>query len=235
MTLYKYKLITYMKKPVKPIVEETEIVVVLDRSGSMKKIAEATVNGFNEFLEEHKNAEGSAKITLAQFDDRYELDYKSLPISEAKSLVLNETFVPRGTTALYDAIGITINNTKTTSDVIFVIITDGAENASGEFTREDVFNLIKEHEDNKGWKFIFLAANQDAIKTGNTIGIRGNRAMTYNATAQGTTAAFKSVASNTSSYRSAKFASMSGGAIANVDLQSLENSLDFSDDQRKEQ
>lgn len=215
-----------MKKPVKPVVDETEIIVVLDRSGSMKKIAEATVNGFNEFIEEHKNAEGVAKITLAQFDDRYELDYKSLPINEAKNLVLDETFVPRGTTALYDAIGMTINNTKTTSDVIFVIITDGAENASHEFTREDVFNLIQEHEE-KGWKFIFLAANQDAIKTGKTIGIKGGRAMSYSATADGTKAAFKSVARNTSLYRSGKFAS--------IDLASLEKSLDFSDTQRKEQ
>lgn len=214
-----------MKKPVKPVVEETEIIVVLDRSGSMKKIAESTVNGFNEFLEEHKNAEGIANITLAQFDDRYELNYKSVPVKEAKNLVLNESFVPRGTTALFDAIGLTINNTTTTSDVVFVIITDGHENASTEFTREDIFTLIKEHEDNKGWKFIFLAANQDAIQTGNTIGIKGGRAMTYAATNVGSGAAFKSVAVNTASYRSAKLAN----------LETAQDSLDFTDEQRNEQ
>lgn len=221
-----------MKKPVKPVkpaVDETEIIIVLDRSGSMKTIAEATVNGFNDFLEEHKNADGVANITLAKFDDRYELDYKSIPVKEANKLILHETFVPRGTTALYDAIGMTINNTDTKSDVIFVIITDGQENASREFNQDDIFKLITEREENDGWKFIFLAANQDAIKTGNTIGIKGGRSMTYASTNAGTDAAFKSVASNLSGYRSAKLSSM------DFSLQSLESQLDFKDEQRKEQ
>lgn len=216
-----------MKKPVKPVIEETEIIVVLDRSGSMKKIGESTVNGFNDFLEEHRNAEGIANITLAQFDDRYELNYKSVPVKDAKNLVLNETFVPRGTTALYDAIGMTINNTTTTSDVIFVIVTDGMENASKEFDKDDIFKLISECENKKGWKFIFLAANQDAIKTGSSIGIKGERAMTYQATDLGSGSAFKSVAMNTSSYRSAK--SKFG------DFSLAEQSLDFTDEQRNEQ
>lgn len=231
--LYNYKLITYMKKPVKPVIDETEIIVVLDRSGSMESIAEATVNGFNEFLKEHKNADGIANVTLAQFDNKYELNYKSVPVKETNGLILNETFVPRGTTALYDAIGMTINNTDTKSDVIFVIITDGHENASREFKQEDIFSLIKEKEDKQGWKFIFLAANQDAIKTGNSIGIKGGRSMTYASTSAGTDAAFKSVASNLSGYRSAKFAKIS--ANLSMDMASLESELDFKDEQRKEQ
>ena len=87
---------------------QTEIVVVLDRSGSMEAIGKATVDGFNTFLKEQQNAEGEAFLTLVQFDDRYEIDYKSTPIKDVNPLILNETFSPRGSTALFDAIGRTM-------------------------------------------------------------------------------------------------------------------------------
>jgi hypothetical protein len=217
------------KKHVRPVIDKstTDIVVVLDRSGSMKKIAESTVSGFNEFINEHKNAEGDATITLAQFDDRYEMLYNCIPVKEVNDLVLGETFIPRGTTALLDAIGRTINSVNSTNDVIFVIITDGQENASVEYSKDDISKLIKEKEDKNEWKFIFLAANQDAIQTGNSIGIKSNMAMTYAATAAGAGSAFKSMSKNTRSYRSSKFSS----TLETVSV----TELNFTDEQRNEQ
>ena len=88
---------------------QTEIVVLLDRSGSMASIGQATVEGFNTFLNEQKNAEGEAFMTLVQFDDRYEMNYQSLPVKDATPLILGENFIPRGSTALIDAIGKTID------------------------------------------------------------------------------------------------------------------------------
>lgn len=212
--------------------DQTEIVVVLDRSGSMGSIKEATVNGFNTFLDEQKNAEGEAFITLVQFDDRYEMNYQSIPVAEAQPLIAGETFVPRGTTALYDAIGKTINDLKTDRDVIFVIITDGHENASNEFKVEAIKKMIQSLTEEDGWKFIFLAANQDAILSGNSIGISGANSMTYAANGESTSAAFFSVSSNMASYRSSKFKSLSDDAIE--DFKSLSKDLEFKDQQRKD-
>jgi uncharacterized protein YegL len=104
--------------------KQTEIVVVLDRSGSMQSIAGSTVDGFNTFLNEQQNAEGEAFMTLVQFDDRYEVDYKSVPVKDVSPLINGETFKPRGMTALLDAIGKTVNELETDRDVVFVIITE---------------------------------------------------------------------------------------------------------------
>jgi uncharacterized protein with von Willebrand factor type A (vWA) domain len=212
--------------------EQTEIVVVLDRSGSMGSIKDATVEGFNTFLNEQKNAEGEAFITLVQFDDRYEMNYQSVPVSEAQPLIAGETFVPRGTTALYDAIGKTINDLKTDRDVIFVIITDGHENASQEFRGEAIKKMIESLTNEEGWKFIFLAANQDAMLSGNSIGISGANSMTYVANDASTSAAFFSVSSNMASYRSSKFKNLSDDEI--VSIKNLSKDLEFKDEQRKD-
>jgi hypothetical protein len=196
--------------------KETEIVVVLDRSGSMQSISASTVDGFNKFLDEQKNAEGEAFVTLVQFDDRYEVDYKSVPVKDVNPLINGETFKPRGMT----------------------IITDGDENASREFKRDAIMKMIKTLEDEKGWYFLFLGANQDAISAGGNIGISGNKSFTYSATDTGTARAFASFSSNISTYRSSKieYAAMNtNSSITADDLQSLKMNLDFSEDQRKEQ
>jgi hypothetical protein len=215
--------------------QETEVVVVLDRSGSMSSICDATVTGFNTFLKEQQNAEGKAFMTLVQFDDRYEIDYKSLPSEEVKPLIAHETFVPRGMTALFDAVGKTIEELTTDRDVVFVIITDGHENTSKTYTREAVFKMIETQTKDKGWKFLFLAANQDAIKSGASIGISASNSMTYSADTIGTASAFYSVTSNVSSYRKGKFAkSVSNSAVTQDDLTNLGATLNFTDDQRTE-
>lgn len=205
---------------------ETEIVVVLDRSGSMGSIATATVQGFNDFLNEQQNSEGEAFITLVQFDDRYEMNYQSVPVKNAQPLILGESFVPRGSTALLDSIGKTIENLKTDRDVVFVIITDGEENASKTYKKEAIMKMIETCEKEDKWKFVFLAANQDAIKTGSSIGIKGSNSITYSATTAGASRVFQTVSNNMTLYRSAKFSGM--------DLEDSESSLYFSDTQRDE-
>ena len=184
---------------------ETEIVVVLDRSGSMGSIAQPTVDGLNSFINEQKAAEGEAFVTLVQFDNQYQIDYSSQAINEVKNLINGETYVPRATTALLDAIGKTINEIKTERDVIFVIITDGAENASTEFNREQIFKMIEERK-KSGWTFLFLGANQDAISAGAAFGISASNSVNFNANMQSVNSMFTSVSNKMSSYRSAKSA-----------------------------
>ena len=204
---------------------QTEIVILLDRSGSMQSIGKATVEGFNTFLNEQKNADGEAFVTLVQFDDRYEMNYESLPVKDATPLILGENFVPRGSTALIDAIGKTIEDLNTDRDVVFVIITDGEENASVTYKREAIMKMI-ETQTEAGWKFLFLAANQDAIKAGGTIGIKGSNSINYSSTADSTINVFANVSQNMSKYRNSKFSNL------DLDLKSLEGELDFTDEQR---
>lgn len=215
---------TSAKKHTKKM-NQTEIVVVLDRSGSMGSIANATVEGFNKFLAEQQNADGEAFITLVQFDTVYELKYKSVPVKNAQYLVNGASYVPRGGTALLDAIGKTIEDLDTDRDVVFAIITDGEENASTTYKREAIFKMI-ETLTSEGWKFIFLGANQDAIRAGNSIGISSMQSMTYAATNDGATKSFNAFSSNIARYRSMKLTSSVVDATA---------SLNFSDDQRGEQ
>lgn len=208
---------------------QTEIVVVLDRSGSMRTIDKATVEGFNKFLDEQKNSEGEAFVTLVQFDDRYEMNYQSVPVKNVDNLVLNETFIPRGSTALLDAIGKTIEELKTDRDVVFVIITDGEENSSKTYKREAIMKMI-ETQTNEGWKFLFLAANQDAIQAGGSIGIKGSNSINYSSNDISTANVFATVSSNMKQYRSSKFHSLN---LTDVNLDQISKDLDFNDDQRE--
>jgi hypothetical protein len=217
---------------------ETEVVIVLDRSGSMGSIMDATVKGFNTFINEQKNAEGKAFITLIQFDDRYEINYKSTPVEEVIDLVVGETFVPRGMTALHDAIGKTINELNTDRDVTFVIITDGEENSSREYTGEAVKKMIKSCENDKQWKFVYLGANQDAVIVAKNYGIGGSNALTYTADASHTTMAFANVSSNVSSMRSSKMEFLKKMKIdttvtySTATMDMMARDLEFSDEQR---
>ncbi len=210
--------------------EQTEIVVVLDRSGSMASIGQATVEGFNKFLDEQKNSEGEAFITLVQFDDRYEMNYQGLPVKDATPLVLGENFIPRGSTALFDTLGKTIEELNTDRDVVFVIITDGEENSSKIYKREAIMKMI-ESQTEAGWKFLFLAANQDAIKAGGSIGIKGGNSINYSSNAKSTENVFKNMSVNMSKYRNSKFAAMN---LGDVDLQQISKDLDFDQEQRED-
>lgn len=166
----------------------TLIGVVLDRSGSMQSTKKDTIAGFNSFVDEQKTVGGEATLTLAQFNTTYDLIHDNVPISQVPHLN-EDTFVPDGMTALHDAICKTIDNIgkqmhEMTEDqrpekVIFVIITDGLENSSRLFTRQDVANRIKHQSEVYKWQFVFLGANQDAIATGGSIGVGAASSMQY--------------------------------------------------------
>ena len=197
-------------------IKQTEIVVLLDRSGSMASIAAATVQGFNTFLNEQKNSEGEAFITLIQFDDQYEVNYKSIPVKEAYDLVLNETYIPRGSTMLYGSIGKTINELNTNRDVVFVIITDGQDNVRSEFKPDAINKMIDTLQNENGWHFLFLAANQDAVTTGGKLGVKMSNSMSYAASGAGITNTFTSAGSNIKKYRSSKMDFLSNFSSAQI-------------------
>ena len=172
----------------------TEIAFILDRSGSMESCQNAAIEGFNRFLRDQQQAEGLAKLTLVLFDDEYLVAAQSLPVQELVALT-RETYVPRNTTALLDAIGRTINalgqrlaqtpEEDRPGQVIVTILTDGLENASQTFTWEDVAAKIKDQTETYRWTFLFLGANQDAIATAAQMNIAAANSATYAADAVG--------------------------------------------------
>lgn len=184
----------------------TDITIILDRSGSMASVAEDTIGGFNRFLEDQRKVPGGASITLHQFDDVFETPISNQDIQKAP-LLTGATFVPRGNTALLDAIGRGIGETgsrlsnEPAEKVVVVIITDGHENASHEYNQAKVHEMIEHQRSKYAWEFVFLGANQDAIKAAANLGVQGANAMTYASNSAGTKAAFASAGSNLTMYR----------------------------------
>lgn len=150
----------------------TEIACVVDRSGSMESIRTDAIGGFNGFLAEQRAEPGEARVTVVLFDDRYEVLHESRPIAEVPPLD-ERTYVPRNTTALLDAVGRTIDELgarlaatpepQRPGKVIVAILTDGLENASRRYTRQDVFDRIRHQREKYAWEFVYLGANQDAF------------------------------------------------------------------------
>jgi len=183
----------------------THIEVILDRSGSMDSCLSATIEGFNRFLSDQKKVEGKCTITQVQFDDQYEIHYHYSEI-ETVPFINRETYIPRGGTALIDAMGKSINRLGQElaakpehlrpSKIIVLIQTDGQENASREFSRAAVFEMIKRQQDKYNWDFIFAGTNQDAIGVAASYGIPTRSAIYYSNTAYGTSNAWASVSSN---------------------------------------
>lgn len=185
----------------------TAIAVVLDRSGSMYSIEKDAEGALNAFVEEQKLVPGHATLTLTKFDDTVEVS-PTLPLQEVEKIKLE----PRGSTALYDAIGRTIKalgqelRTKPESErpgkVIFVVVTDGGENASKEYRSVSVINdLIAHQRDKYNWDFVFLAANQDAIATGGRLGFAHGSTMTFAANAVGVGNTVNSLSTYATNYR----------------------------------
>lgn len=171
----------------------THIAVLLDRSGSMATIKADTEGGFKTFLDAQRKQPGRATIALSQFDTVYETVYPPIDIQLAADLQLD----PRGGTALLDGMGRFIVETgewlarldeaDRPGNVVFVTITDGEENSSHEWTREQVFAMVTEQTDVFGWTFIFLAANQDAIAAGRSVGVAMASSLTYDSASVGQT------------------------------------------------
>jgi uncharacterized protein YegL len=173
----------------------TELVFILDRSGSMSGLESDTIGGYNALLQKQKKEIGEAVITTVLFDDKYELLHDRINLRGIDSITDKEYFV-RGSTALLDAVGKTISKIgsaqkHTVEDeraehVMFVITTDGMENASREFNYEKIRQMIEHQKSKYGWEFIFLGANIDAIDTAERFGISKDRATNYNADSEGT-------------------------------------------------
>lgn len=175
--------------------KKTEIVFILDKSGSMSGLEEDTIGGYNSMLNRQQKEEGEAILTTVLFDHNYEIIHDRTNINEIKPLTEKEYYVG-GTTALLDAVGRSINKivraTKNTKKeyqadkVMFVIITDGMENASKEFRYEQIKAMIEKQKERYNWEFIFLGANIDAASTAAQFGINEDRAANYNADSEGT-------------------------------------------------
>lgn len=171
----------------------TEIIFLLDRSGSMAGLESDTIGGFNAFIENQRKTEGRVMVTTVLFDDHYEVLWNGIDASKAK-LTSNEYYV-RGCTAMLDAVGkaildVGLRLSKTAEverpgNVIFVITTDGMENASREFTYEKVKELIRHQQEKYSWQFIFLGANIDAAKEADSIGIDIEDSFQFEATEYG--------------------------------------------------
>jgi uncharacterized protein YegL len=171
----------------------TEIIFLLDRSGSMGGFESDTIGGFNAFIEKQSEAPGETIVTTVLFDDRYEILWNGVSAKEIK-LTEKEYYV-RGMTALLDAVGKTIldvgerlsqtQENERPGKVIFVITTDGMENSSIEFSHERVKKLIKQQREKYNWEFIFLGANIDAVNEAETIGIKRDDAYGYEVSVEG--------------------------------------------------
>jgi hypothetical protein len=180
----------------------TDITIVLDRSGSMSSAVDDTLGGFNTFLDAQKKLPGSANLTLIQFDHEYQPVHRAVPVGSVPPLT-RETFVPRGNTALLDAMGRAIVEAGSRLDaipegdrpgkVIFVVLTDGYENSSCEYDRPKVNAMISHQRETYAWEFVFLGANQDAIAAASSIGIPSSNAMTYANNQAGNRAAYEAV------------------------------------------
>lgn len=185
----------------------TEIIFVVDRSGSMSSIAKAMIEGYGEFINKQRQTPGDCRVTLTQFDDAYEVVYTARPLVEVGWLEI----VPRGMTALLDAIGHTIVATgerlakmrdeDRPSQILFVVITDGHENCSTRYTRDQINQMITHQREKYSWEFVFLGANQDSLATAASIGISVGNAVTFDSNAVGSKALFRGLSANVSRYR----------------------------------
>jgi len=203
----------------------THISVVLDESGSMDVIKKATIEGYNDFVKKNSESPGYLTTLLTRFNGKVKL---GSPVEGALNTIDQFSYIPSGTTALYDAIGNTINKTGSylsamkedarPDKVVFVIVTDGEENSSHEFNRDQIFKMITLQQDQYNWEFIFMGANQDAYKVGSDLGIHGHNTLTYGYSNLQANKAWAGMTLNTMSYRC--------GTSANAS---------FSDSQRQEQ
>ncbi|HEY6629067.1 MAG TPA: vWA domain-containing protein [Acidimicrobiia bacterium] len=188
------------------------ISIVLDRSGSMSRIADDVVGGFNQFLRKQRETEGEARVTLVQFDsdDPFELLIDGVPLREV--IDLDRTgYQPRSTTPLYDAVGrmivridgvIVSRNERALpeEDQVVLIVTDGLENASTDFDRSKVFEMVSDRR-KQGWVFVFLGADQDVYAEGGKVGVATANRVAWEKSKAGSDKMWKDIAYSTTTYR----------------------------------
>jgi hypothetical protein len=193
----------------------THISVILDRTGSMESIRDDTIGGFNTFLEQQKAEPGMATLTLVQFDtqDPYEVIHKFKPIKEVPALT-RKTFVPRASTPLLDALGRGINDLEACigqlkeedrpAKVVVVIVTDGKENSSREFQKDQIEKMVKEKKEKHAWQFAFLSADLAAIDDAMAVGMDADAILAYQRNPKGTAGAWASLSAQAADYRRAR-------------------------------
>lgn len=185
----------------------TEIVVILDRSGSMQKIRRDMEGGLNRFVEDQRNLnESGCKFTLVQFDNEYERVYDAVPIGDVSPIALR----PRGSTALLDAVGQTLSSLierKPEGKVVVLIVTDGRENASREWTRPAVESLVNECEAAM-WEIVFLGANIDSFAEAHRIGVTRAKSANYDPTSRSIKSTFETLSGKAAAYRTGRARTM---------------------------
>ena len=182
----------------------SELIVIADRSGSMATINQAACRGFNSFIDEQRSVPGEARVTLAMFSDTYRLPYQAAPLAYVPYL---ESLNPGGMTAMYDAIGKTLDEQgrriraeSWAEKVIVVIITDGQENASRRYNATDIKQMIG-HAREHNWEFVFLAANIDTFRTADMLGIQREYSYSFAANAAGTAQGYATASATTRALR----------------------------------
>ena len=190
----------------------TELVFILDRSGSMGGMESDTIGGFNSMLAKQQAEPGECRLTTVLFDNQYEILHDRIDIRAVSQITDKEYFV-RGNTALLDAVGTTINKIggvqKNTADeyradkVLFVITTDGMENASREFGYEKIRSMIERQKSKYGWEFIFLGANIDAVEVAGRFGVDRSRAQNFHNDSEGIAMNYRVLSETVAAYRSA--------------------------------
>ena len=191
----------------------TEIVFILDRSGSMSGLEADTIGGYNSLIEKQKKEEGEAYISTVLFDDTCEVLHDRVEIDKINPMTDKEYFV-RGCTALLDAIGGAIHHIgnvhKYARDedrpekTLFIITTDGQENSSSQYSYKKVKHMVERQKEKFGWEFLFLGANIDAIAEAGRFGIKADRAVNYHCDKEGTAVNYKALNRAVSRVRSCK-------------------------------
>lgn len=192
--------------------KHTEIIFVIDASGSMAHLVGDTIGGFNGFIESQKAIDGKATLTTVLFDSSWRILHNGVDLHEVKPMTTAD-YVAGGMTAMLDAIGETINRVQDRHDelgeekpesVLFVITTDGEENSSRKFTKSQIEKMIKHQTNGHGWKFMFLGANMDAVKEATSIGISSDYATGYTYTSKGVNDVYATMSCVTSAARGVK-------------------------------
>jgi len=188
----------------------SEIICIIDRSGSMGIIIDDAIGGFNHFLDEQKKLPGKAALTYVQFNSELEVIHENKPLQDVEPINKN-TYNPGGVTALLDAVGETIDSTgqrlagipeeKRPEKVIVAILTDGHENASRNYTLSKVRKMINHQKENYSWEFIFLGANQDAFAEAAKMGIDREDSFNFHVSKEGIKQAYDDMHETVTKYR----------------------------------